>query len=38
MKLENGWVIDSNFGHWNHGYAVTSHVSQGQTVDFCFHQ
>jgi ATP-dependent exoDNAse (exonuclease V) alpha subunit len=36
IKLDNGWVIDTDFGHWNHGYAVTSHVSQGQTVDFVF--
>lgn len=30
---DNGWIIDHNFGHLTHGYAVTSHASQGLTVD-----
>jgi hypothetical protein len=27
------WVIDRNWGHITHGYAITSHASQGVTVD-----
>ena len=32
----NGWVIDRDFGHLAHGYVVTSHASQGVTVDKVF--
>ncbi len=32
----NGWVIDRDFGHMTHGYVVTSHASQGVTVDKVF--
>ena len=28
-----GWVVAADFGHLAHGYAVTSHASQGRTVD-----
>ncbi|MBA4066218.1 MAG: hypothetical protein C0501_21385 [Isosphaera sp.] len=28
-----GWVIGRGFGHLAHGYCVTSHASQGSTVD-----
>ncbi|OWK47336.1 MobF family relaxase [Fimbriiglobus ruber] len=31
-----GWVIDREFGHLSHGYVVTSHASQGKTVDKVF--
>ena len=34
--LDNGWVIDRDFGHLTHGYVVTSHASQGVTVDKVF--
>ena len=33
IQLTNGWIIDKNFGHLAHGYAVTSQASQGKTVD-----
>lgn len=33
LILDNGWTIDSTFGFINHGYVVTSHASQGRTVD-----
>ncbi len=31
--VNHGWVIDREFGHLAHGYAITSHASQGVTVD-----
>jgi conjugative relaxase-like TrwC/TraI family protein len=31
-----GWVIGRDFGHLAHGYVVTSHASQGKTVDKVF--
>jgi ATP-dependent exoDNAse (exonuclease V) alpha subunit len=31
-----GQVIDRDFGHLTHGYVVTSHASQGVTVDKVF--
>ncbi len=34
--VDHGWVIDRDFGHLTHGYAVTSHASQGVTVDKVF--
>jgi conjugative relaxase-like TrwC/TraI family protein len=33
IVLENGWTIDQHYGHITQGYAVTSHASQGKTVD-----
>jgi conjugative relaxase-like TrwC/TraI family protein len=33
IKLNNGWTISKDFGHLAPGYAVTSHASQGKTVD-----
>ena len=33
MVVDNGWVIGRDFGHIAHGYVVTSHASQGKTVD-----
>ena len=33
MVVDHGWVIDRDFGHVALGYAVTSHASQGKTVD-----
>jgi conjugative relaxase-like TrwC/TraI family protein len=33
LVLDNGWVVGRDFGHLAHGYAVTSHASQGKTVD-----
>jgi conjugative relaxase-like TrwC/TraI family protein len=33
IRLTNGWIIDKDFGHLAHGYAVTSQASQGKTVD-----
>ncbi|GAB5407156.1 MAG: hypothetical protein Aurels2KO_53870 [Aureliella sp.] len=33
VRLKSGMTIDRNFGHINHGYCVTSHASQGKTVD-----
>ena len=34
--VDHGWVIDRDFGHLTHGYVVTSHSSQGVTVDKVF--
>jgi conjugative relaxase-like TrwC/TraI family protein len=36
IVVNGGWVIDRNFGHLTHAYAVTSHASQGATVDRVF--
>jgi hypothetical protein len=36
LVVDHGWVIDKAFGHLGHGYAVTSHASQGKTVDRVF--
>jgi len=33
IRLENGVVIPRNYGGIAHGYVVTSHASQGKTVD-----
>ncbi|HEX4053831.1 MAG TPA: MobF family relaxase [Tepidisphaeraceae bacterium] len=33
IQLGNGWVVAKDFGHFTHGYVVTSHASQGRTVD-----
>ena len=33
IVLENGWTVSKDFGHFTHGYCVTSHASQGRTVD-----
>jgi hypothetical protein len=33
LVVDHGWVIDRDFGHLTHGYVVTSHASQGATVD-----
>ncbi len=33
IVVDHGWVIDRDFGHLTHGYVVTSHASQGLTVD-----
>lgn len=33
LTLTNGWVVPKDFGHLTHGYCVTSHASQGKTVD-----
>jgi hypothetical protein len=33
IVLQNGWTVDKDFGHLAHGYVVTSHASQGRTVD-----
>ena len=33
IKLSNGFVVPRNYGGLTHGYVVTSHASQGATVD-----
>jgi ATP-dependent exoDNAse (exonuclease V) alpha subunit len=33
ITLQNGWVLAKDFGHITHGRVVTSHASQGMTVD-----
>ncbi len=33
ILLGNGWTLDKDFGHIAHGFCVTSHASQGSTVD-----
>jgi conjugative relaxase-like TrwC/TraI family protein len=34
--VDKGWVIAKEFGHLAHGYVVTSHASEGKTVDKVF--
>jgi conjugative relaxase-like TrwC/TraI family protein len=36
IVVDHGWVIGKDFGHLSHGYAATSHASQGVTVDKVF--
>ena len=36
IRLANGWTISREFGHIAYGYVVTSHASQGKTVDQVF--
>jgi conjugative relaxase-like TrwC/TraI family protein len=36
LIVDHGWVIDRDFGHLTHGYVLTSHASQGDTVDKVF--
>jgi len=33
IRLSNGFVVPKNYGGIAHGYVVTSHASQGKTVD-----
>jgi len=33
LVLSNGWTIPKDYGHLDWGYCVTSHGSQGKTVD-----
>jgi ATP-dependent exoDNAse (exonuclease V) alpha subunit len=33
LRLNNGWTISKDYGHIAHGLVVTSHASQGKTVD-----
>ena len=34
--LDNGWLVGKNMGHLTHGYVITSHASQGKTVQQVF--
>lgn len=36
IRLTNGWTIAKDYGHLAHGYVVTSHASQGKTVNRVF--
>lgn len=36
IRLANGWTVSKRHGHFTHGYATTSHASQGKTVDAVF--
>ena len=36
IVVDHGWVIDRDYGHLTHGYVVTSHASQGDTVHKVF--
>jgi conjugative relaxase-like TrwC/TraI family protein len=36
IVLTNGWKVARDYGHLAHGYVVTSHASQGKTVDRVF--
>lgn len=33
IRLANGWTVAKDYGHLAYGYVVTSHASQGKTVD-----
>lgn len=33
IRLANGWTVAGDNGHLDHAYCVTSHASQGKTVD-----
>jgi conjugative relaxase-like TrwC/TraI family protein len=33
LRLDNGWLIGKDAGHFRHGYVETSFGSQGRTVD-----
>jgi conjugative relaxase-like TrwC/TraI family protein len=33
IRLDNGFVVPKNYGGLTHGFVVTSHASQGKTVD-----
>ncbi|MEZ6064127.1 MAG: AAA family ATPase [Planctomycetaceae bacterium] len=33
LLLENGWKVAKDYGHLAYGYCVTSHSSQGKSVD-----
>ena len=36
LVLMNGWTVAKDYGHLAYGYVVTSHASQGKTVDRVF--
>jgi conjugative relaxase-like TrwC/TraI family protein len=36
ILLTNGGTIGKDWGHWTYGYCVTSHASQGRSVDRVF--
>ncbi|HEY2837711.1 MAG TPA: MobF family relaxase, partial [Pirellulales bacterium] len=36
IVLDNGWTVAKDFGHLTHGFVVTSHSSQGKSVDRVF--
>ena len=36
LVLENGWTLSREFGHLAYGYVVTSHASQGKSVQDVF--
>lgn len=36
LVLTNGWTVSRDYGHMTYGYVVTSHASQGKTVDRVF--
>jgi len=36
IVFDNGWTVGKDWGHLAHGYVVTSHASQGKTVDRVF--
>lgn len=33
LRLKSGMTIDRSFGHWDHGFCITSHASQGKTTE-----
>ncbi|MEM9128594.1 MAG: AAA family ATPase, partial [Pseudomonadota bacterium] len=36
IELQNGWVVDKDFGGFDYGYVTTSYSSQGRTVNRVF--
>jgi conjugative relaxase-like TrwC/TraI family protein len=33
IVLSNGWIVQRSYGHFDHGYAITSQASQGKNLD-----
>jgi conjugative relaxase-like TrwC/TraI family protein len=33
LRLKSGMTVDQDYGHWDLGYAITSHASQGKDRD-----
>jgi hypothetical protein len=34
IRLDNGWIVPKDYGHWTYGEYGTSHMNQGADADF----